>query len=49
MPAKPDHPSRMTDTDASARRRGAVRTALIVAAIAVAIYAGFILLGVAGR
>jgi hypothetical protein len=49
MPAKPDHPPRTTDADAATRRKSAVRTALIVAAIAVAIYVGFILLGVAGR
>ena len=45
MPAKPDQ--RMAE--AAARRKGAVRTALIVAAIAVAIYVGFILLGVVGQ
>lgn len=49
MPAKPDHPPRMTDADAQARRRGAVRTALIVGGIAVAIYVGFILTGALGR
>jgi len=49
MPAKPDHPPRMTGADAAARRKSAVRTALIVGAIAVAIYAGFILLGVVGQ
>jgi hypothetical protein len=48
MPANPDQPSRMTDTDVAARRRRAVRTALVVAAIAVAIYVGFIMLGVLG-
>jgi hypothetical protein len=45
MPAKPDQRT----TEAAARRKGAVRTALIVAAIAVAIYVGFILLGVVGQ
>jgi hypothetical protein len=39
----------MTDADARARRRGAVRTALVVGAIAVLIYVGFILLGVFGQ
>ena len=39
----------MTDADARARRRGAVRTALVVGGIAVAIYVGFILSGVVGR
>lgn len=46
MPEKPD--PRITDADAAARRKRAVRTALIVAAIAVAIYVGFILAGVVG-
>ena len=36
-------------TDADARRRGVRRTALWVAAIAVAVYVGFILLGVLAR
>ncbi|WP_345294138.1 hypothetical protein [Luteimonas vadosa] len=49
MSAKPEPPVQMTDADARARRRGAVRTALVVGAIAVAIYIGFILLGVFGR
>jgi hypothetical protein len=48
MPAKPD-PPRTTDADAQTRRRGAVRTALIVGGIAVAIYIGFILTGVLGQ
>lgn len=48
MPAKPDQPPRMTAADAAARRRGAVRTALVVAAIAAAIYVGFIMMGVLG-
>jgi hypothetical protein len=48
MPAKPD-PPRTTDADAPARRRGAVRTALIVGGNAVAIYIGFILTGVLGQ
>jgi hypothetical protein len=48
MPANPDQPPRMTDADVAARRRRAVRTALAVAAIAVAIYIGFIMLGVLG-
>jgi hypothetical protein len=39
----------MADADAQARRRAAVRTALIVGGIAVAIYVGFILSGVLGR
>ncbi len=46
MPAKPE---RMSDAEAAARRKGAVRTALIVAAIAAAVYVGFILLGVVGQ
>ncbi len=49
MSVKPEHPPTMTDAQAQARRRGAVRTALIVGAIAVAIYLGFILTGVLGQ
>ena len=44
MPA--GHEPRGVDPGAAARRRGAVRTALVIAAIAVAIYVGFILMGV---
>ncbi len=39
----------MNAADADARRRGAVRTALVVGGIAVLIYVGFILLGVFGQ
>ena len=46
MPAKPE---RMSDAEAAARRKGAVRTALIVAAIAVMVYVAFILAGVLGQ
>lgn len=50
MPEKPDQPPpRMSDSAAAARRRSVVRTALVVGAIAVAIYVGFILTGVLGQ
>lgn len=49
MPANPDHPPRMSEADAAVRRRAAVRTALLVGAIALAIYVGFILSGVVGQ
>jgi hypothetical protein len=37
---------RGVDPGTAARRRGAVRTALVIAAIAAAVYVGFILMGV---
>lgn len=43
------NPPRPQDDDIARRRKGAVRTALIVAGIAVAIYVAFILSGVIGR
>ena len=42
-------PPRLTPHDARARRAGAVRTALVLAGIAAAIYVGFILSGVLGQ
>ncbi|QIL19241.1 hypothetical protein [Thermomonas sp. HDW16] len=44
-----EHPASMDDTQAASRRAAARRTALLFAAIAVAVYAGFILIGVVGR
>jgi hypothetical protein len=44
MSAMPDRPA--ADPAAAARRRGAVKTALVVGAIACAIYVAFILTGV---
>ena len=42
-------PATMNDEQAAPRRAAARRTALLFAGIAVAIYAGFILMGVLGR
>jgi len=42
-------PPPMTPQQADARRPAAVRTALVVAAVALAVYAGAILLGMAHR
>lgn len=44
----PDRPAPIGDADVAARRKGAVRTALVVGAIAVAVYVAFILAGVIG-
>lgn len=44
----PDRPAPMGDAEVAARRKRAVRTALVVGAIAVAIYVAFILAGVLG-
>jgi hypothetical protein len=46
MSASRDQPQRQDEQQIAASRRRARRTALIVAAIAVAVYAGFILSGV---
>jgi len=46
MPANRDQPEPMDDRQVAAARRRARRTALVVAAIAVAVYLGFILSGV---
>ena len=46
MPADRDRPPAMDDRQVAAARRRARRTALVVAAIAVAVYLGFILSGV---
>lgn len=42
-------PTPMTDTELQARRQSARRTALIVAGVALAVYLGFLWLGIAGR
>ena len=44
--AMPDHPRQPDD---AARRARARRTALVVAAVAVAVYAAFLLMGVLGQ
>ena len=44
-----EHPATMKQTDAAQRRTGARRTALLLGGIAVAVYLGFILMGVLGR
>ena len=44
-----EHPTPLTAEQAAARRKGAVRTAWIVAAIAVAVYVAFLLTGVLGQ
>ena len=43
------HPTPMTPDQVAARRKAVRRTALVVAAIAVAVYVAFILSGVMGR
>lgn len=43
------HPDPMSPEEAARRRKGGARTAIIVGAIAVAIYVAFILSGVIGR
>ncbi len=44
-----EHPATMKQADATSRRAAARRTALLLGGIAVAVYVGFILMGVLGR
>ncbi|HQW58709.1 hypothetical protein [Thermomonas sp.] len=44
-----EHPATMQQADAAPRRKAARRTAMLLGAIAVAVYAGFILMGVLGQ
>ena len=44
-----EHPTPLTAEQAAARRKGAVRTAWMAAAIAVLVYVGFLLKGVLGQ
>ena len=44
-----ERPSTMDETRAAPKRAAARRTALLFGAIAVAVYVGFILMGVLGR
>ena len=44
-----ERPTPLSAEQAAARRKGAVRTAWIVAAIAVLVYVGFLLTGVLGQ
>ena len=44
-----DHPATMKQADAAPRRAAARRTAMWLGAIALAVYVGFILMGVLGR
>jgi len=44
-----EQPSTMKPADAAPRRAAARRTALLLGGIAVAVYVGFILMGVLGR
>lgn len=44
-----EHPTPMKQADAAPRRTAARRTALLLGAIAAAVYVGFILMGVLGR
>ena len=44
-----EHPATMNADEAMRRRARARRTALLFAGIAVAVYVGFILMGVLGR
>lgn len=44
-----EHPTPLTAEQAAARRKGAVRTAWIVAGLAVAVYVAFLLTGILGR
>jgi len=44
-----ERPTPLTDEQAAARRKGAVRTAWIVAAIAVLVYVAFLLTGALGQ
>lgn len=45
----PDPQAPMTEAQIAARRRAARRTALVVGAIAIAIYVAFVASGVVGR
>ena len=44
-----ERPTPLSDEQAAARRKGAVRTAWIVAGLAVAVYVAFLLTGVLGQ
>ena len=44
-----EHPATMQQAEAAPRRKAARRTALLLGGIAVAVYVGFILMGVLGR
>ena len=44
-----EHPTPLSAEQAAARRKGAVRTAWIVAGIAIAVYVVFLLSGVLGQ
>ena len=44
-----ERPTPLTADQAAARRKGAVRTAWIVAGLAVAVYVAFLLTGILGR
>ena len=44
-----EHPATMNDAQAAQKRAAARRTALLFAGIAVAVYVGFILMGVLGQ
>ena len=44
-----EHPATMQQADAAPRRKAARPTAMLLGAIAVAVYAGFILMGVLGQ
>lgn len=44
-----ERPTPLTAEQAAARRKGAVRTAWIVAGLAVAVYVAFLLTGILGR
>jgi len=44
-----EHPASMNDAQAAPKRAAARRTALLLGGIALAVYAGFILMGVLGR
>jgi hypothetical protein len=44
-----EHPAPMNDAQTALKRAAARRTAMVFAGIAVAVYVGFILMGVLGR
>jgi hypothetical protein len=44
-----DHPAAMNDAQAAPKRAAARKTALLFGGIAIAVYVGFILMGVLGR
>ena len=44
-----EHPASMDDAQAAPKRAAARRTALLLAGMAVAVYVGFILMGVLGQ